>query len=240
MEFSASVTQKWRYAHTIEQRAFLDAVLDSASKRQETVPSGSVFWRAQLGHGWRPIECEDGETRESLAPHPFERMKPLPFQAMEGRANPKGIPCLYTIAHRDSAIARTTAIAEVRPWVGAEVSLAALMTNRTLRILNCSSANSGFPFYLEEPAPAKREEANWQLIAQAFSQPVTRNDFLADYAPTQILAEVFRQAGFDGVAYHSALGRGHNFAIFDLNSAAVVDSWLFRVKSVSIVSEEVG
>ena len=239
-EFAASVTRKWRYAHTAEQQTFLNAVLDSASKRQEVVPSGAQLWRAQLGHGWRVIECEDGETRKSLAPRRFKRMKPRPFQATEGRANPKGIPCLYTTAHRDPAIARNTAIAEIRPWVGAEVSLAALTTNRTLRIVNCSSANPGYPFYLEEPSPAKRDEANWQLIAQAFSQPVTRNDFLADYAPTQILAEVFRQAGFDGVAYHSALGRGHNLAIFDLNSADVVDCWLFRVNSVSIVSEEVG
>ncbi len=241
MQFAASVTTKWRYARTTEQQAFLDAVLDSASKRQEFVPSGAELWRAQLGHGWRPIELYDSEeTRVGIAPHLFERMKPLPFEATEGRANPKGIPCLYTTIHRDAVIARDTAIAEVRPWVGVHVSLAALRTNRTLRILNCSSATPGYPFYLAEPASAEREEANWQLVAQAFSQPVTRNDFLADYAPTQILAEAFRHAGFDGVAYHSALGLGHILAIFDVNSADVVDCQLFRVKSVSIVSEEIG
>jgi RES domain-containing protein len=235
MRFAASVARKWRYARTADQQAFLDAVLDSAPKRQEVVPSGAEIWRAQIGHVWRPIELYGSEETEEIpAPHPFERMKPPPFEAMEGRANPKGIPCLYTASHRD------TAIAEVRPWVGAHVSLATLRTKQSLRILNCSSANSGFAFYLDEPASAERAEANWQLIAQAFSQPVTRNDLLADYAPTQILAETFRQAGFDGIAYHSALGPGHNLAIFDLNGADVVRCQLFRIKSVSIDSEETG
>lgn len=235
MQFAASVKREWRYARTADQQAFLDAVLDGAPRRQEVVPAGAELWRAQLGHDWRLTELYGSEEAEEVvAPHPSERMKPSLFEAMEGRANPKGIPCLYTASHRD------TAIAEVRPWVGAHVSLATLRTKQPLRILNCSSANPGYPFWLDEPASAEREEANWQLIAQAFSQPVTRNDLLADYAPTQILAETFRQAGFDGIAYHSALGPGHSLAIFDLNSADVVRCQLFRVKSVSIVSEEIG
>ncbi len=235
MQFAASVARDWRYARTADQQAFLDAVLDSALKRQEVVPAGAELWRAQIGHEWRPMDLYGSEDTEEIpSPHPFDRMKPLPFQAMEGRANPKGIPCLYTASHQEIAIA------EVRPWVGALVSLATLRTKKALRILNCSSANPGFPFHLDEPASDEREAANWQLIAQAFSQPVTRNDLLADYAPTQILAETFRRAGFDGIAYHSALGLGHNVAIFDLNGADVVRCQLFRVKSVSIVSEEAG
>jgi len=71
MQFAASVTKKWRYARTTEQQAFLDAVLDSASKRQEVVPSGAELWRAQLGHDRRPIELYDSEDKSGYITAPF-------------------------------------------------------------------------------------------------------------------------------------------------------------------------
>ncbi|WP_366931004.1 RES family NAD+ phosphorylase [Mesorhizobium sp.] len=46
-------------------------------------------------------------------------MRPLAGRASEGRANPKGIPCLYM------AVDRHTALAECRPWIGSLVSIGA-------------------------------------------------------------------------------------------------------------------
>jgi hypothetical protein len=57
---------------------------------------------------------------------------------------------------------------------------------------------------------------------------MTSTDTTADYAPTQVLAETFRNAGFDGVMYNSSVGRGINVAIFDLFSADVVDRKIFE------------
>src|SRR2546430_9420770 len=73
--------------------------------------SDRVLWRAQLGHGWDTITQEDDKFE---VPGPFspDRMKPLPHSAREGRVNPKGIPCLYLAADRD------TAMAEGRPLLG--------------------------------------------------------------------------------------------------------------------------
>jgi RES domain-containing protein len=42
-------------------------------------------------------------------------MKPIPKWQGEGRANPRGIPVLYLATHRE------TALAEVRPWIGAVI-----------------------------------------------------------------------------------------------------------------------
>lgn len=166
-------------------------------------------------------------------PHPVERMKPQRNQAKEGRANPKGIPYLYTASHRE------TAIAEVRPWIGAYVSIAGLTVVRSLTILNCTSQDAGsFNFYLKEPDAPKKEAANWQSIDEAFSRPVTPDDHLAEYVPTQILAEAIRHHGLDGVAYRSALGPGHNVVLFDLDAAVIDNRRLCKVKAISLVTED--
>ncbi|MFL6450471.1 MAG: RES domain-containing protein [Bryobacteraceae bacterium] len=58
-------------------------------------------------------------------------------------------------------------------------------------------------------------------MSQAFSTPVTRDGSLADYAPTQILAELFKLKGYDGIRHKSLLneGKGTNLALFDIDSA---------------------
>jgi hypothetical protein len=40
-------------------------------------------------------------------------------------------------------------------------------------------------------------------INDAFAEPVTNTDDGADYAPTQILGELFKCAGYDGIRYKS-------------------------------------
>ena len=160
-------------------------------------------------------------------------MKPLRDQATEGRANPKGIPYLYAATHKE------TAIAEVRPWIGAYVTVAVLKVQESLRILNCTSRDTEIPLvYFEEPSSAEREGANWKAIDEAFSRPITANDRLANYAPTQILAEEFRKYGFHGLAYHSSRGPGHNIAIFDPNAVAISESMVCLVRTLSIVAED--
>lgn len=72
----------------------------------------------------------------------------------------------------------------------------------------------------------------WTAINRAFSEPVSPSDDLADYAPTQVLAEAFREAEYEGVMYRSTLGRGVNIAIFDTAVARVDRRMLFDVSSV--------
>jgi RES domain len=62
---------------------------------------------------------------------------------------------------------------------------------------------------------------------------VTDTDDVADYAPTQVLAELFRREGYDGVAYKSAFGKdGYSIALFELDSAAQLNGALHEVQSV--------
>jgi hypothetical protein len=127
-------------------------------------------------------------------------MKPLRGRARENRANPKGIPYLYVATHEEIAVA------EVRPWIGEIVSVAQLRTTKELRFINCTIDEHRHVLCFKEPDERERERAVWQAIDQAFSRPVTADDDTADYAPTQVLAETFREGGFDGVGYRSSLG----------------------------------
>ena len=78
--------------------------------------------------------------------------------------------------------------------------------------------------YETEPALSERERSVWTDIDLGFAEPVDRRDDVADYAPTQIIAELFKLNSYDGVKYRSALSNtGHNVALFDIE-AAVPDS----------------
>ncbi|MDI6753247.1 MAG: RES family NAD+ phosphorylase [Thermodesulfobacteriota bacterium] len=224
-EFAQATTRRTRYVHDPGVEEFLQTVRESCKKQIETIPANRVWWRAQLGHAHQPMyEDED-------FPYPAERMKPLRDRAGEGRANPKGIPYLYLSTKRE------TALAEVRPWIGSLISVGAFEILRELRIVNCTTDVHNI-VYFEEPLPDEREKAVWFAIDRAFSRPVDPADDVAAYVPTQILAELFKAEGYDGIGYRSSLGPGHNIALFDLDVADLIACLLFEVKDISFKFEQ--
>jgi len=225
--FASYVRNHRRYRLPPEHLQFLRALVETGQRRIQTIKAGSVFFRAQAGHEWR-TEGTDEDTFEVECAFPASRMKPLTDRASEGRANPKGIPYLYV------ATSEKAAVGECRPWVGARVSVSQMRTVRDLKILNCTSKLKGTPIYLEEPPPLERERAVWRDIDRAFAEPVTRADDTADYVPTQIVAELFREHGIDGIGYRSALGSGLNLALFDLDCADVINGQLVKVDRLDI------
>jgi len=156
-------------------------------------------------------------------------MKPIPNWQSEGRANPRGIPYLYL------ATTRETALAEVRPWVGSRVSIAQFKINRNLNLIDCSRRHAGFAFLaLIGDKNSSREDGIWASIDEAFATPVSREDEAGEYIPTQILAEMFNQAGFDGILYKSLLAEdGLNVALFRPSDADVVNCTLYSVGGIT-------
>jgi hypothetical protein len=198
--------------------------------RREAIQKDTLFWRSQLANDWcsQQLTNDVGEVDSVEVPAPAnaKRMLPFPDRATEGRVNPKGIPCLYLSTDRD------TAMAEVRPWPDSYVSAAQFMVCRDLTVVDCSAKSPNWVCF-GEPAPEEREEIVWGHINRAFAEPVTRSDDVADYAPTQVLAEAFRSRGFDGVMYGSRLGVGKTIAIFDLAVADLINCHLYQTKSVT-------
>jgi RES domain-containing protein len=229
--FAHTVQRKARYIHDKEIKTFCAQVIRTGKERRRRLKKGTVLFRAQIGEYQGPKSPNDLDNQDQPFPHLPSRMVPLEGSASEGRANPKGISYLYLASDRE------TAIAESRGVKSDVISVGAFELTRSLSIVDCSVGRSP-TFYFEEPSPAKRTEAVWRDIDHAFSRPLTRSDQQADYVPTQILTELFKTHGFDGVAYGSSLADGRNLVLFDVHAAQLTNCCLFRVTKSKLEFEQ--
>lgn len=231
-KFAESTRSTNRYIRNRQSAAFLRTVLETSVRFHETWPAGTLVFRAQLGNE-SETEVDGDESLEIPIPYSPERMLPLRNAAHEGRANPKGIPCVYVATSLD------TAAAEVRPWIGSLVSVGQFELQRALRLVNLTVGEGGrLVIYFREPPPEQRAAAVWSDIDRAFSRPVSVCDTTADYAPTQVIAELFRNAGIDGIAYRSALGGGLNAALFDRDALRLRACMILEAASLNFVFKQ--
>jgi hypothetical protein len=150
-------------------------------------------------------------------------MKPLRDRAREGRVNPKGIPCLYLSTDRE------TAVAEVRPSKGQFVSLGYFEVLKDCKLANFSVQVNRHIIYSDSPREDKIDGIVLGDVTNAFSRPVEIDDTTAEYAPTQVIAEYMRKAGYDGIYYRSELGPAMNIALFDLDAAKLKACDLYMI-----------
>ena len=242
-EFAKTVRGERRFVHSEAVTEFLKAVLSTGIDREISLKAEVTLWRAQTGsRAWQRSD-DAGHEWEEDAPYPPERMIPPAQNPSEGRINPRGIAYLYL------ATDRKTAISEVRPWSGGLVSVAAFEIMRDLRLVDCSKNRGkvgGWSYLLDVPIdqwnnlpPEQIEKAVWADIDNAFAHPVGPEDEYVNYVPTQIIAEIFLDQGFDGLAYKSGLSEnGYNVALFDLNMAEFSSCQLFDVTSVEYEFKE--
>ncbi len=231
LTFDRSVRRAFRFARTSEQSAFLAALAETSGSRIVTLKKGFGLFRAQIGHGWREQEVAPGEYDRFPAVYPPERMKPDPQHASDGRANAKGIPCLYMATNEK------TAALEVRPLMGSLITMGYFVLEREVRIVDCSRKLIGnlARIVQEHWTLEDVEKQVWTDINDAFSVPTARADGDLDYVPTQIIAETLRLCGFDGIGYKSSFEeKGFNVALFDLDAARLTRRDLHRVGMVDL------
>jgi hypothetical protein len=207
-------------------------MVKSAEQHTLSLRTTDTLFRAQLGceEEKSPPLDEDDYTVEVDIAFSAERMTPCAAYAADGRVSPRGVVTLY------AATDEATAIAEVRPHVGARVSVAKLHPGRELRIVDCHSRHAVSPFFgISGTEP--QDEMAWVNLNWAFARPLydlTRTEL---YAPTQIASEWFRRAGFDGVTFKSSLGPGKNVALFDATSARPFCCSVVEVRGITIAYE---
>lgn len=124
--FRDLIAKESRYIHSEEATSFLQEVINSGKDRVRVLKQGAILWRSQLGHDWRPEYAGEEFMDDFPTAYSPNRMKPLRDSAREGRANPKGIPCLYLATDKE------TAMSEVRPWIGSIISTGQFSTTREL------------------------------------------------------------------------------------------------------------
>jgi hypothetical protein len=246
--FRREVRERARFVRSRSANQFLNAVAGTIDLRAVTLSKddGPLF-RAQKHFEW--FQVDNDATHAYPVPATAERMKPQKGRAPDGRANPRGIPFLYLSNDPE------TAMSEVRPWIGSLVTVADMRLVRDVRLVDChrfhkKGTAGGYLHWLacelawneiRKPTPEEIEEIVWADIDNAFSTPTEAKDDTSDYIPTQILAELFKSKGFDGIIYKSRLRKdGYNFAMFDLDIADIVKRKLYHVNKLNYSFEEEG
>lgn len=174
----------------------LNGLLQYLILPRETVPKH--LYRARINDDGNPI------TVDYMG-------KPPAKISTAGRANPIGIPYLYTASNI------STAIAEIRPHKGDGVTVAKFDILESLKLADLRNPRQSIsPFALDE------DELNQIFLdldylchlGEELSKPILPREAHLEYLSSQYLCELIKHCGFDGVVYKSSVGDGDNFAIF--------------------------
>jgi len=237
-QFCDFIVRTNRYVLNKKWTAFIETVLFSSRKRETILEKGTKLVRARIGSYEEEREEENGGLRILSGPlPPKDLMAPPPNKTKDARINPRGISYLYL------ANSVETAILEVRPWIGQEVSVGYFEIKNSLKCVDTSRDKKGTFIYLGKGKPSlspdKIEEYVWGGINSSFSRPVRSEDETINYIPTQYLSEFFKTNGYDGIIYKSALTeKGYNIVLFDPKSALLKGARVFQIKSIKQVFEE--
>jgi hypothetical protein len=248
--FQAYLKNQNRYVLSFKWQQFINAIIATSAKRGFLLEKNTPMARARIGcleygspalkngvHEALHVTHSFGAQHAVVRPLPYEEMiGPPRKKAVEGRLNPSGIPYLYLANNKE------TAIAEVRPWVGAYVSVAyfellkdQLLIDLTKDFRNRASRAKG------QPSTQTLERAIWSQINQSFSEPVSPDDRVSQYVHTQYMTEVFKAQGFDGVRYKSSLAEGgYNYLLFNTDVLTCLDGVVYKVESLHFKSKRAG
>ncbi|PHQ88618.1 MAG: hypothetical protein COB42_08440 [Sulfurimonas sp.] len=162
-----------------------------------------------------------------------EMGKPPEKFSTAGRANPTGIPYLYTASNIK------TAIAEIRPHKGDNVTVATFKTIEPLTLVDLRNPRETIsPFKLDI------DELNQIFInlnylchlGDELSKPILPREAHLEYLSSQYLCELIKYSGYDGVIYKSSVGDGDNYAIFSDDKLEAIETKVYSVDNVEITS----
>jgi hypothetical protein len=166
-----------------------------------------------------------------------EMGRPPVDRALNGRANPLGISYLY--AASDIA----TAISEVQPYKGEEVTVARIRIIGKIVIADLRDPKRTVsPFELDEDGLAAlySEMPYLVTLGEELSKPIIPIEADLEYLPSQYLCEFIKSVGFDGVLYKSSLAGGDNIALFDDRMLDFVEKKEYVVVDNTIGYRELG
>jgi len=225
--FTDYLIKENRYVLNERWQRFIQSILHTSKKRKSILKAGQILARARIGINAVETEDEEGSHYFEYPLPPDQMGAPPNKAATAGRLNPSGISYLYVSSDEE------TAIAEVRPWRRADISVGYFEILNDQRIVDLSKDQREWIAFDENLTPDQIEESIWASINRTFSQPVSPQDQPLHYVPSQYLAEVFKLQGFDGVVYRSALNNnGFNIVLFNTNCATLKNWQIFNVTDV--------
>lgn len=166
----------------------LDLLKDLSTNPERRIPVGTHLYRCRIMQDMSKAGKEHGFFGYGKS----DSFVPPASVTRDLRANYRYIPYLYCANHP------YTALVEVRPRLGANVSVATITTKAELTLLD---------FTLKD-IPKRMTDAKLNLFADLsmlYSKPVASDDDILDYIPTQFVAEYAKRLGYDGIAFRSSL-----------------------------------
>ena len=204
-----------------QKKLDLDLICEILTFSDSIIATGEFLFRARLSPNGDLLSAK-------------EIGAPPKQKAMEGRANPRGIPYLYLASDSN------TAISEIRPQVESRVTIGKFRVNDKISVIDLRSPNIGSPFKWGDKLEfVLKIQGFLKMLGFILSKPVDIDKTTSEYLPTQYLCEFIKNQGFEGVLYKSFLGSGHNIVLFDENKVECTETKLYKVTSIKVESKEV-
>lgn len=190
---------------------------------------GDLFYRARISE---------------RSGYPIDEMSAPPAgKSSEGRANARGITCLYL------ANDINTTLYEVRAGVFDFISIGTFRLKKDITVVNLRAIVGISPFvedldYLDHAINKQYlEKLNTEM-----SKPLRRSDSTLDYVPTQYIVDFIKsiehngKQEYDGIEYNSTMNPGgHNLAIFNPDLFECISVEVYDVEKLqyttNVVSE---
>lgn len=166
----------------------IELLKETSTNPERILPIGTQLFRCRIIDDVAKINKKKGffgyDAQNSFVPPPDK--------TRDMRANYRYIPYLYC------ANDPYTALVEVRPRLGAQVSVATIQVNEEIQLLD----------FTMQTTPPKMTDAKKNLfsdLSTLYSKPITSDDDIIDYIPTQYIAEYAKNLGYDGISFRSSL-----------------------------------
>lgn len=222
-EITNEITQK---NHDKKLNEFLDRVQISSLATECAVKINleQHFYRARIGFNKieQQHEFHDYKISKKEPYRNNEITAPPAHLAPSGRANKEGISYYYLASDIE------TTLSEVRPHPGEYVTVGIFDVNQSVNIANLIDTN------LIDYSKSINGMNTYTLIKEItreFENPVTPKS--SDrYIRSQFISDMFKQLGFDGIAFNSSVGIGFNLVIFDHANVTLINNSeeLYKIK----------
>lgn len=187
---------------------------------RKTYKTGELFYRAR-------ISDQDGYSKNEMS-------APPPGKSSEGRANARGITCLYVANDIE------TTLHEVRAAAFDFVSVGHFRLKKDITVVNLRAIAKISPFV--EELDCLDHAINKQYLEKLnseMSKVLRRSDSKLDYVPTQYIIDFIKSIEhngtqeYDGIEYNSTTNPGgYNLAIFNPDLFECIDVDIYDIENL--------
>lgn len=190
----------------IDDTRVIQLIDKTETNPERIIVAGTKLYRCRIIHSDSRL-CGESPyygfgADDSLAP-PWK-------SATDMRASYRYIPYLYCANHP------YLSLVEVRPRIGVKVNVAEILVKKDITLLD----------FTAKIKPKGMDEAKQNLfhdLSLLYSKPVSEDDDVIDYIPTQYIAEYAKRLGYSGIVYMSSLTPEINESDLDRFNVVIFD-----------------